>query len=968
MSQTAAQSLAQEAKRRYGERRGGTLRTPDAQTDDFMDAVVENAPDSTGPSGTLTCPSSPRHVRIPPARHRDTTSGSSSAIQSLTSASTLSTLESKLDLSPADSTLPQVMLRDSFFDQWKDDTVGVEIETPEEMQKNDPLGTQIWKLYHKTKGQLPNGERLENLTWRMMSMNLRRKELERQQGFASQPLAPQQNAPSGIAQLRQSSDHTLRSATDDHMNIDDFIVPTSIGTPAGVSPGPTTTAEAERPTSTAPGSIPINKRQQQIQADELHLSRASAPSGGPFEQSKSGAEFDYVPRHVRKTSIDERRPPKRRADASPQVPPVSNSTMASHDAASDAALHEYSLESSGSAHTLQPYMPHPQIPFNIDTFNLDNDPIINSAGPMQNHFTFSPVGSPMMNTGPYGNMYGMPPPIGMQGSSTFHSPAGSQFPSTVSTPQPMPDNEQVFFAPHHAMHHGSMPDFSQHHQQQQATLASSLPPHQQQFIFNPNGESMFSAVPSASQSSSYTQPAFQMPGPLDHSQFLNPDFNQHGMPTHRNMFTFGGDSDGEDEDMVAMGENGMMSSGNGYMDDGMADMANGYQWEQSLPNHYNPAHARYPGGPPPRKGVTIGPTEMIPSPQGWDQAMLARGHGSAVSVSDMRNRSGDPRTRKIPRTTSTPNTAGMATGMFSIMNTSSPASPNESGFNSCVPSRPGSPPPGTDANGVPTTCTNCFTQTTPLWRRNPEGHPLCNACGLFLKLHGVVRPLSLKTDVIKKRNRGSGNTMPGNSTRSAKKSASRKNSVVQIESTPSKTSANESESPRSTAGSTGTGTAATTPTSATNEKPALKPVAIAPGPPKPTTVPTPSAPTRIMAPKRTRRQSRAANALAQDAEMTDRNDAKSTDTGNKESMGGLQPMQNTFLAQPNAMPMQAAMGPQGGTTMQGGPQMQMMVPGQRPDGSVPGPAEWEWLTMSLHSDENKDATDVEDEDEEMETF
>ncbi|RPA81803.1 global nitrogen regulator protein, partial [Ascobolus immersus RN42] len=50
-------------------------------------------------------------------------------------------------------------------------------------------------------------------------------------------------------------------------------------------------------------------------------------------------------------------------------------------------------------------------------------------------------------------------------------------------------------------------------------------------------------------------------------------------------------------------------------------------------------------------------------------------------------------------------------------------------------------------------CTNCATQTTPLWRRNADGQPLCNACGLFLKLHGVVRPLSLKTDVIKKRNR-----------------------------------------------------------------------------------------------------------------------------------------------------------------------------------------------------------------------
>ncbi|ORY02630.1 glucocorticoid receptor-like (DNA-binding domain), partial [Basidiobolus meristosporus CBS 931.73] len=51
-------------------------------------------------------------------------------------------------------------------------------------------------------------------------------------------------------------------------------------------------------------------------------------------------------------------------------------------------------------------------------------------------------------------------------------------------------------------------------------------------------------------------------------------------------------------------------------------------------------------------------------------------------------------------------------------------------------------------------CSNCKTTKTPLWRRNPQGgQPLCNACGLFLKLHGIVRPLSLKKDVIKKRNR-----------------------------------------------------------------------------------------------------------------------------------------------------------------------------------------------------------------------
>jgi GATA-binding protein len=184
MSQAAStRSLAQEAKARYGER-GGFLSTSDALPEDFMDSDAI-AHDLDCPSGPHTSLSSPRHVRIPPARIDNTASGSSSAIQSLTSASTLSTLESnKLELSPGDTSAQSGLLRDSFFDQWKDDTgAGVETETPEEMQKNDPLGTQIWKLYHKTKSQLPNGERLENLTWRMMSMNLRRKELERQQGY-----------------------------------------------------------------------------------------------------------------------------------------------------------------------------------------------------------------------------------------------------------------------------------------------------------------------------------------------------------------------------------------------------------------------------------------------------------------------------------------------------------------------------------------------------------------------------------------------------------------------------------------------------------------------------------------------------------------------------------------------------------------------------------------------------------------
>jgi GATA-binding protein len=645
---------------------------------------------------------------------------------------------------------------------------------------------------------------------------------------------------------------------------------------------------------------------------------------------------------------------------------------------------------------------HPNgVPFPLDTFNMENDPIITSAGPFQQNFSFSPSTSPMVSHGQsFSRMFSNQMHPGAMPGADYYSPPGSAYQSAVSTPHPMNEGDGYYFGTSLDMRQQSRPQTFRSN----APMASSLPANQ--FMFNTNGNSIFPVSTAGPEQVSSFAPSNSF-GHIDPSQVFQSDQPVRS-PGHNvmqeSMFTFG-DSDADEDESAFPDRNMPMNqefSPTAIEDPGYDLNTNALQWDPSLPGQFNTQAARYPGGPT-RKQVTIGgTTEFVDANGDWENgniSNLSRSHSNANSF----RQGSERRQGKLQRTASTPGLVGHMNSFERGGQTSAKTPPAElsghaSGFSSVAPSRPSSPlgskhgstnnlqgAAGNSSDSAPTTCTNCFTQTTPLWRRNPEGQPLCNACGLFLKLHGVVRPLSLKTDVIKKRNRGSGPSIPvgGTSTRSGKKGGpmgnpgtlsgpnSRKNStlamaasvnhVTQVTTPPAQHRAGsvlDSESPASGPASGGN-TAGSTPNSyagsATGVVGGKGVVPIAAAPPKNT--PGPGAAQRSMTmgssgsnTKRQRRHSKSAGVDHPSVSSMDV-DSPENSTGSDEaarSLGtssGFPGMSASNLGLANGFGMtQRPMVGSGIMGMPGAP-----PPGQMmgPPGGAAGPQEWEWLTMSL---------------------
>ena len=616
---------------------------------------------------------------------------------------------------------------------------------------------------------------------------------------------------------------------------------------------------------------------------------------------------------------------------------------------------------------------------------MENHPIITSANAYQQNFSFSPSTSPMLSHGLYSDMYNNPSFSSASfNAADIYSPSGSTYQSTTSTPHPLPDSEGLYFG-----HNGVRQQRSQVFSQVPQTMAT---PVRQHFAYPPNQTACFHPAGTGSEPVSAYSTAPSSLGNIDPSQVFQTDQNMPSPnvvmhPDH--MFpSFGGDSEDEDN---AFADRTL----NVHKDFPMAlDEPVTLGWDASLPGQFSTKAARYPGGPP-RKQVVIGgtTTDYVDSNNDWEDRELE------ISQSLPNN---ERKPRKITRNSSTSShLAGKNNVEFEHLAHSLPNSPPGdgtgimSGFSSVPPSQPSSPPgskhgsttnlqnaaSSIQSNGEPpTTCTNCFTQTTPLWRRNPEGQPLCNACGLFLKLHGVVRPLSLKTDVIKKRNRGSGATLPvsGTSARSKKPSsavASRKNSSLNMATTnhnnyvttqssqnattpPSNVRNNEIESPLSAGATSGHNTAGSTPsshygstgTSSTAAVGGKGVVSIASAPLKATpglgAGASASAAQKTVAAssKRQRRHSKGGleTTMAMDIDIPTQTIGS---TESARSLGSTPIMTSMSSIIPGSFTMaQRPMVSSQSMGQMGSNQPNSLLSGS---GGTNGPQEWEWLTMSL---------------------
>jgi GATA-binding protein len=214
----------------------------------------------------------------------------------------------------------------------------------------------------------------------------------------------------------------------------------------------------------------------------------------------------------------------------------------------EADLNEYSLDQPPPSEMT--HHNHPEMPFQLDIFNLEHDPIFTAAGPYQQTFHFSPPESLLMKHSPLFAIYNNAPmPSSSPNLNNNYSPPKSAYPSAVSTSQPILENQEMYFQQEGIDLQRQRPHaFSN----RPPSLSNSMAP---QCIYSANGYSMLSAATAAGQSNLSTAPgSFSITQRMEPSQVFyshHPAWSPGVHLGHENMFSFEGNSDRKEDEGTA---------------------------------------------------------------------------------------------------------------------------------------------------------------------------------------------------------------------------------------------------------------------------------------------------------------------------------------------------------------------------------------------------------------------------------
>lgn len=511
-------------------------------------------------------------------------------------------------------------------------------------------------------------------------------------------------------------------------------------------------------------SIPIQAHKYPTR---MYLAGTTLLPRPPLDQRKN-RESGYMSRQVRNISADEPQPfadvAVPTAKPSTKVLPVC-SAMITQNSDLPAALSDHLLLDPLPAlttpehGTLGAQQRHQccytafGIPLSPES-DLGEDVGITLARTHQECFTLSPPDCPMSVNNPLLVLNSHKPVNSSPNPIEFISPPHLEYRPAVSTPWPIAEKKQSTFVSDMSLVESQSSCHNLQYVQQQSTHSTLLS--QRYVVKTTNDQSQRVTNPLTT---GYTEGLLHLQlqyiNPL---QMLAPSEIFTAAPVS-SMPIFGGwGSDNKDDNSDLIIKCDAMSNDFECMDESGGDMNAGLQGDRifSRSSHI---------------------MEGLPGwHKGGSQSLSVLGF--AASAGEIGNRKQNPNLYNIAPSTPTHKTTEMPQQRLCDSVLDLPATQFFTNMQQCRPgssvlSRPAKPGRTKNdkfnPNVEPNKCANCFTQTTPLWRRDPKGQPLCNACGLFLKLHGVVRPLSLKNDTIKKRKRSHASSLPASNSRSSVK-------------------------------------------------------------------------------------------------------------------------------------------------------------------------------------------------------